>query len=107
MGEFQVKRIILPSGKAVEIVYFQSEPGVDTAAQRPDSGGGGLEVCPDCAGELVHPTDWHELCAVTGSSSCVAPSASGCTGVHDEADVQRYDALLNDGTDKLIERSSS
>ena len=28
MSEFQVKRIILPSGKAVEIVYLQSAPGV-------------------------------------------------------------------------------
>jgi hypothetical protein len=25
------------------------------------------------------------------------------TGVHGEADVQRYDALLNEGTDSLIE----
>ena len=27
MSDFQVKRIILPSGKAVEIVYLQSAPG--------------------------------------------------------------------------------
>ena len=63
MSEFQVKRIILPSGKAVEIVYLQSAPGVPA----------------------VNAND------------------ENLVGVHGEADVQRYDALLNDGTDTLIE----
>ena len=32
MGDFHVKKIILPSGKAVEIVYFHQEPGAEAEA---------------------------------------------------------------------------
>ena len=32
MGDFHIKKIILPSGKAVEIVYFHQEPGAEVEA---------------------------------------------------------------------------
>ena len=76
MSDFQVKRIILPSGKAVEIVYLQSAPGA-TVSNDETMVAAALELCPEC--------EWES------------------TGVHGEADVQRYDALLNEGTDALIE----
>ena len=38
---------------------FHAEPVVDTAPASTGPGQG-LEVCPDCASELVYPTDWHE-----------------------------------------------
>ena len=60
MSDFQVKRIILPSGKAVEIVYLQSAPGA-TASSDENLVAAALELCPECDGELVHPLAWHEL----------------------------------------------
>ena len=44
------RRIVLPSGRAIEVVRFYAED--------PDTNG--LHVCPDCASHLVQPTDWHE-----------------------------------------------
>jgi hypothetical protein len=47
MSEFQVKRIILPSGKAVEIVYLQSAPGVPAVnANDENLVAAALELCP-------------------------------------------------------------
>jgi len=60
MSDFQVKRIILPSGKAVEIVYLQSAPGAPASSDE-NLVAAALELCPECDGELVHPTAWHEL----------------------------------------------
>jgi hypothetical protein len=103
MGDFQVKKIILPSGKAVEIVYFHAEPIVDTA---PPSAapGHGLEVCPDCASELVYPTDWHEAVSGNWELELRCPECEWSDRAeYDQGTVERYDGALNDATDQLIE----
>ena len=103
MSDFQVKRIILPSGKAVEIVYLQSAPGA-TVSNDETLVAAALELCPECDGELVHPLAWHELSPGRWEIERRCPECEWeATGVHGEADVQRYDALLNEGTDALIE----
>ena len=45
-----VRRIVLPSGRAIEVVRFHDEP--DTATD--------LHVCPQCDSELVQPIAWGE-----------------------------------------------
>ena len=74
---------------------------VDERYQAPEDD---LYACRSCASQLVEPIAvrrfderwWH-----------VERRCPECewetTGVHGEADVQRYDALLNEGTDALIE----
>ena len=70
MGEFHVKRIVLPSGKTVEIVYYQAngegEPVISDVHEveaelvtAPVTRR--LELCDACGGERVHPVDWHEV----------------------------------------------
>jgi hypothetical protein len=103
MGDFQVKKIILPSGKAVEIVYFHAEPTVDsgTAATAP---GRGLEMCPDCSSELVYPTDWHEAVSGNWELELRCPECEWCDRAeYDQTTVERYDSALNDATDQLID----
>jgi hypothetical protein len=71
LGDFHIKKIILPSGKAVEIVYFDADgrredeqavrqafdlSGPATEVPAPAS----LEACPGCTSNLVYPVDWHE-----------------------------------------------
>jgi hypothetical protein len=103
MGDFQVKKIILPSGKAVEIVYFHAEPVVDPAPASTGPGQG-LEVCPDCASELVYPTDWHEAVSGNWELELRCPECEWCDRAeYDQGTVERYDGALNDATDQLIE----
>jgi hypothetical protein len=102
MGDFQVKKIILPSGKAVEIVYFHAEPVVDTAA--PATPGHGLEVCPDCSSEFVYPTDWHEAVSGNWELELRCPECEWSDrGEFDQSTVERYDGALNEATDQLID----
>ena len=46
-----VRRIVLPSGRSIEVVRFHEAEENTTR---------GLHVCPTCESELVQPTDWTE-----------------------------------------------
>ena len=71
MGEFHIKRIVLPSGKTVEIVYYQASGGGDPVisdvheVDEVDEGVGlrvrRIELCAGCGSERVHPTEWNEV----------------------------------------------
>ena len=45
-----VRRIVLPSGRSIEVVRFNDSGQVHR----------GLHVCPDCNSDLVQPVDWSE-----------------------------------------------
>ena len=45
-----IRRIVLPSGRTIEIVRFHG----DETTQQP------IHVCPDCHSALVQPVDWSE-----------------------------------------------
>jgi hypothetical protein len=60
-----VKRIVLPSGKTIEVVSFDEvaeelaaieQPAAETTAAPAE----GLHVCTECESRLVYPTDWEE-----------------------------------------------
>ena len=59
-----VKRIVLPSGKTIEVVSFSEVAQELTArpeAPRIDEAPAhGLHVCCDCGSHLVYPTEWEE-----------------------------------------------
>ena len=52
-----MKRVVLPSGKTIEVVYFRHADGVETQhpAAEPHQD---LHVCAECDSELVYPTEW-------------------------------------------------
>jgi hypothetical protein len=60
-----VKGIVLPSGKTIEVVSFEDvteqlaavEPSTQPSSPAPADG---LHVCADCDSRLVYPTDWEE-----------------------------------------------
>ena len=104
MGDFHVKKIILPSGKAVEIVYFHAEPGVMEATPDERLDEIALELCPECSCDLVQPSEWHEVDPGRWEIERACPNCAWqSTGVHGEEEVERYDSILNEGTDELIE----
>jgi hypothetical protein len=115
LGDFHIKKIILPSGKAVEIVYFDAEgrredddravrqafdlSGPATPVDAPST----LECCPACTGTLVYPVDWHEAEGDAWELELRCPSCEWThRDVYDQDTVERFDAILNDATDELI-----
>ena len=113
MGDFHVKKIILPSGKAVEIVYFDALGGGDEAAAtlaqslRPDTPrvvAPALEVCPCCQATLVYPIDWREAESDRWELELRCPACEWRDrSTFDQEAVERFDDVLNAATDSLID----
>jgi hypothetical protein len=111
VGDFHIKKIILPSGKAVEIVYFDAllEAVDATRAEVKASQalgldpGPSLEVCPLCESNLVYPLDWREADGDRWELELRCPC---CEWRHrdtfDQETVERFDDALNAATDSLI-----
>lgn len=100
MGDFHIKKIILPSGKSVEIVYFHAEE----ASIIEDDTSLDLETCPECDCNLVYPTSWRETEDDCWEIELRCPNCEwNERGVYRHSDVERFDEILNVGTDKLID----
>jgi hypothetical protein len=58
-----VKRIVLPSGKTIEVVSFEDvteQLAAPEATEHSVAPADGLHVCTECDSKLVYPTDWEE-----------------------------------------------
>jgi hypothetical protein len=104
--DHHVKRIALPSGKTIEVVYF-SEPRATQAAApsaKPSRGPSrGLHVCPECDSTLVHPTDWCEAVDEHWRVDLRCPNCEWRgSGVFGQELVDWFDEQLDDGTDALV-----
>jgi hypothetical protein len=94
-----VRRVVLPSGKTIEVVYFGTpadagptpEPVID------------LHVCATCDSELVYPVDWDEASDTHWEVTLRCPNCewSG-TGVFEQDVVERFDEELDRGTEALV-----
>lgn len=99
MSDFQIRKIILPSGKAVEIVYV-SNP--ETHADD-ETSGRRLEACPCCASELVFPLDWSESDEGGWYLELRCPECEWRGDGHfSQGDVEAYDRALARGSDAII-----
>jgi len=97
-----VKRVTLPSGKTIEVVYFESVRAThelpDTAAPQKD-----LHVCVECASELVYPTEWDEAGPENWRVSLRCPNCEwAATGVFSQDLVDAFDERLDEGTEQLV-----
>ena len=105
MGDFHIKRIVLPSGKTVEIVYYQKAAGESVPdPEQPEIMVRRIELCPRCSGDRVHPTDWNEVEELRWELALRCPDCEWRhTDTFEQPEVERYDDVLNDATDRLIE----
>jgi hypothetical protein len=110
VGEFHIKRIVLPSGKTVEIVYYQTSGAEPVISDVHEIEVGAaldvrqIELCGECGGDRVHPTDWNEVEELRWQLALRCPDCEWRTlETYDAAEVERYDDVLNDATDRLIE----
>jgi hypothetical protein len=89
-----VRRIVLPSGRAIEVVYFQAPAG-DRLQE--------LHVCPDCERDLVYPVEWAEVSPTHWEVMLRCPNCEwGDIGRFDQLTVDRFDEELDIGTDILL-----
>ncbi len=95
-----VKRVVLPSGKEIEVVYFDTPgdaPAEHTATVR------ALHVCPACDSQMVHPTDWEE----SGERWQVHLRCPECEwtggGIYTQAEVDDFDRELDRGCSLILE----
>jgi hypothetical protein len=118
MGDYHIKRIILPSGKAVEIVYFDAEGEQEELAHRTLSEGlrlpehtdaadqRSLEVCPCCTSTLVYPIDWREAAGGRWELELRCPNCEWrVRDVFGQDQVEQFDEMLNVATDRSSTRS--
>ena len=100
----EVRRVVLPSGKTIEIIYFGESveiadvPGGTSQPTRQD-----LHCCPGCSSELVHPVAWEE---VGPDHSQIELRCPNChweqSDVFHHEDVERFDETLDRGTQVLV-----
>jgi hypothetical protein len=97
-----VRRVVLPSGRAIEVVYFESDaiaPALEPAAEPLDD----LHVCPECDRELVYPVEWEESSATHWEVFLRCPNCEWTeVGTFDQATVDRFDEQLDVGTEALL-----
>ncbi|MCU0308674.1 MAG: hypothetical protein MUE51_13085 [Thermoleophilia bacterium] len=120
MKGYHTKRITLPGGKVIEIVYFDEPESPDGEAPEATAGEADaaapcaapagsppaddtLHVCPRCAGDLVYPVTWEER---SGDRWQIERRCPNCewrgTGEFDQDAVEEFDDVLNDGTENLL-----
>jgi hypothetical protein len=93
-----VRRIVLPSGKTIDVVYF------DDAAPTPlPMDDGDLHMCGSCSSQLVYPLEWEEAGPRHWEVTLRCPECEAVTvGVFDQETVERFDEVLDEGTDALV-----
>jgi hypothetical protein len=119
--QHNVRRVQLPGGKVIEVVYLdhprtQSEgaarPAPKPKAAQPKPAAPrptrpqpvrDLHICPRCASTLVHPVDWAESGPTHWEVLLRCPECHFReTGVFTQLEVDRFDAELDRGTEVLV-----
>jgi hypothetical protein len=103
-----VRRVVLPSGKTIEVVYFDDAPGAPQQSNLPAAAPArpertDLHVCGSCGSDLVYPVEWDEAGATHWEVSLRCPNCewSG-TGIFEQDVVDRFDEELDRGTESLV-----
>jgi hypothetical protein len=100
-----VKRVVLPSGKTIEVVYFRNGedlPGPDTQQHPPAEPHQDLHVCFECDSSLVYPVEWEEAGTENWAVLLQCPNCQACReGVFTQDTVELFDEELDRGADAL------
>ncbi|MBB4661075.1 hypothetical protein [Conexibacter arvalis] len=97
-----IRRVLLPSGKTIEVLYFEDLPDTTGVPGRDDTVEG-LHVCPHCASKLVSPVAWEEAGPAHWDVTLHCPNCDWLgRGVFAEELVERFDEELDRGTEALV-----
>jgi hypothetical protein len=97
-----VRRVVLPSGRAIEVVYFENQPA-HAPTPRSLREAVDLHVCPECDKQLVYPVEWEEASPTHWEVLLRCPNCEWQTvGQYDQETVDRFDEELDRGTEALV-----
>ena len=119
MKGYRTKKIALPGGRVIEIVYFSDPEGdapQDSQEQQQETAAGtrvdvstddvpstGLHVCDRCDGDLVYPVAWEER---EGDRWRIERRCPNCEwrdiDEFHQSEVELFDDVLNEGTEDLL-----
>ena len=101
-----VKRVVLPSGKTIEVVLFNDSAGAEagpvevtfpTVEEEQD-----LQVCLTCDSDLVYPLAWEEAGSDSWYVTLRCPECETCRdGVFSQDTVDAFDEELDAGSEAL------
>jgi hypothetical protein len=100
-----VRRVVLPSGKTIEVVYFEDAPAETEAAPEAPAAPPArpINVCEDCGSGLVYPLDWQEADDHHWEMTLRCPECESVeTGVYDFRSVESFEEELDRGTEQLV-----
>ena len=99
------KRVTLPSGKTIEVVYFSDDAFMAEAIEPPAPSPEpcqDLHICVDCDAELVYPVQWEEAGPENWSVVLHCPNCDVYReGVFTQDNVELFDEELDRGADAL------
>ena len=93
-NEHSVRRIVLPSGRCIEVVRFHDtdEPDRD-----------GLHLCPECRSELVQPIAWAEAASEGWELTLHCPNCEWTVdGVYGHDQVEQLEEKLDQGLAEML-----
>ncbi|MEW6582408.1 MAG: hypothetical protein AB1416_06575 [Actinomycetota bacterium] len=120
MKGYRTKKIALPGGRTIEIVYFHDEAdetgatGAGHGHAAPDDtpppagpaetlDATGLHHCPECDSDLVYPIAWEERGPDGWHIQRRCPNCEWRDeGDFHQDDVEQFDDVLNEGTESLL-----
>ena len=104
-NQHHIRRVVLPSGKTIEVVYFEDAAAATEAPRAHDfqSEQIDLHVCGRCDSEMVYPVEWDEAGATHWEVTLRCPNCEwNGTGVYEQELVERFDEELDRGTEALV-----
>jgi hypothetical protein len=89
-----VHRIVLPSGRKIEVVRFHDRTELEC---RP------LHVCPDCHAPLVQPLSWSETGDEHWELELRCPNCGLTTsGIYSQSEVEELEDRLEEGLSEML-----
>ncbi len=89
-----IRRIVLPSGRAIEVIRFNNRADEDRRE---------LQVCPRCGSDLVQPLSWSETADGRWNLMLECPNCGHCeSGSFARRQVERLEDHLDQGLTEMI-----
>lgn len=89
-----VHRIVLPSGRQIEVVRFGDDPQTHCPP---------LHICDDCQAPLVQPVSWSEIGDEHWELELLCPNCEWTsTGIYSQGEVEELEDRLEEGLTEML-----